>query len=315
MRFRLGYVAISLTLEEIFHYRTISYTDYQKLSDNDKKKKLDEIIKHNLNVLKSILYYNLENNIYFYRLNHNMIPLATHDKVDFDYILPYKKEWEEIGQIISKNNMRIDIHPDQFCVLNSHRTEVLDNSFKILEFNNKIFDAMNYDDGKIILHIGGAIDGKDKAICRFKNSFNKLDISIRNRIILENDDKIYTLEDTLFLCEELSIPMVLDYHHYICNHTKYNLEKYLDRILATWDNSGLCPKIHFSSPKSRKEKRAHSFYINFNEFQKFLGYFYDKNTNLDIMLECKGKDEALFRLVRQLKVSKNLKFDNLGFYN
>ena len=32
------------------------------------------------------------------------------------------------------------------------------------------------------------------------------------------------------------------------------------------------------------------------------------NTDIDIMLEAKGKDEALFRLVRQLKYKTNYKF-------
>ena len=36
---------------------------------------------------------------------------------------------------------------------------------------------------------------------------------IARRITLENDDKIFTAMDTLYLCEKLMIPMVLDIHH------------------------------------------------------------------------------------------------------
>ena len=303
MKFRLGYVAISLTLEDFFHFRTLSYSNYQKLKEEEQRKRLDEIIRHNFNVLKKILYYNIDNHIYFYRMSHNIIPLATHDKVKLDYIQPYQKEWKEIGDIIKKYKLRVDIHPDQFCVLNSHRVEVVENSFKILEFNQKIFNAMDYDDGKIILHIGSSVNGKEASMLRFEENFKKLDSSIQKRIILENDDKVYTIEDTLFLCEKLNIPMVLDYHHYLCHHTKYNIKEYLNRIFSTWKHSQLSPKIHFSSPKSKKEKRAHSFYIEFKGFKKFLDCIELFNIDIDIMLECKGKDEALFRLMRQLKAN------------
>lgn len=102
--------------------------------------------------------------------------------------------------------------------------------------------------------------------------------------------------------------MVLDYHHYICNHEKNErLDKLLPRIIKTWENTNLNPKMHFSCSLNSKQKRNHSTYLNYNSFIKFLKLLKPLNTDIDVMLEAKGKDEALFRLVRQLKFYKDFK--------
>ena len=65
--------------------------------------------------------------------------------------------------------------------------------------------------------------------------------------------------------------------------------------------------MHFSSSLNSKQKRNHSTYLNYNSFVKFLKLLKPLNTDIDIMLEAKGRDEALFRLVRQLKFYKDFK--------
>ncbi len=308
MQIRLGYVSISLTLN-ITASRTITYTNYQKLTKEEKDEKLNKIINQNFESLKEILKYNYKNNIHFYRLSHNMIPLATHQEVKYDYINKYKDKWQEIGDLITKYNIRVDIHPDQFCVLNSNNKKVLENTHEILNYNYNIFKAMNLE-GKIILHIGGAYDNKKAAIKRFKNNFKKLKPEIQKMIIIENDDKIYTVKDTIEICEELNIPMCLDYHHYICNNNGEDIKEYLPRILNTWEDEKLPPKMHFSSSKNKKEKRSHSDYINALDFINFLDILKKYQKDIDIMLECKAKDDALFKLIRLLKYHTNIKFIN-----
>jgi len=306
MKIRLGYVAISLTLN-ITASKTITYTNYKKLKETEKYIKLDSLIKQNFKNLKQILKYNVRNNIHFYRLSHNIIPLATHKNVDFDYITPYEKEWEKIGNIIKVYNLRVDTHPDQFCVLNSTNKEIVKSSIKILEFHYNLFKAMKIN-GKTILHVGGCYNSKKEAIKRFINNFKKLDKNIQNMIILENDDKTFNINDVLYICEKLNIPMCLDYHHYKCNNKNENIVDYLPRILNTWQNQNLNPKMHFSSPKNKKDFRSHSTYIDSNDFIKFLEIIEKFNQDIDIMLECKAKDEALFRLTRELKTKTKYLF-------
>lgn len=74
--------------------------------------------------------------------------------------------------------------------------------------------------------------------------------------------------------------------------------------------------MHFSSPKSKlkKEIRSHHDYIDSNEFIKFLGYLKKLGKDIDIMIEAKKKDEAMFRLIRELKYKTEIKFiDDTSF--
>lgn len=305
MIIKLGYVSISKALD-ITTSHTISYTNY--LKEKDKKQKLDEIIKMNLESLDKIIDYNIKNNIHFYRLTSNLIPLATMKDVKFDYITNYKDLYNKIGNKINKYKMRVDMHPDQFTVLNSTKKEVLENTFEILKYHYNILDALNIKNKNLILHVGSNVFGKEPSLTRFINNFNKLPQNIKNCIIVENDDKIFNIKDTLYLCQKINRPMVLDYHHHICNNDNLNIDDYYNQIFSTWTD--INPKIHFSSPKNKtkKDMRSHHDYINPKDFINFLESIKHLNFNIDVMLEAKAKDDALFKLVRQLKYMTNYKF-------
>lgn len=309
MKVRLGYVALPLTIN-VTSSSLLTYTHFIKLKDEEGLLKLDKTIKSNLNDVKKILDYNYKNNIHFFRLTSKLIPLATHKEVLFDYHKPYKKEYQELKKIIEDTKIRLDMHPDQFTVLNSDREEVVSNSIEILKYHDQILKELGIKNGKLILHVGSSSGGKTNAIKRFKENFYLLPLSVRKRIILENDDKIFDIQDVLDLCLALNIPMVLDYHHFLCNNKEELIEDYLKKIFATWKETNLPPKIHFSSPKNKTKKdfRSHSEYINPIDFISFLEKLKIINQDVDIMLEAKGKDRALFDLVRCLKYLTTYEF-------
>lgn len=306
MKVRLGYVAISKAMEDTTTSSTITYTNY--VNKNYTIDKLLEITKNNLDSLEKIIMYNVKNNIHFYRLTSKLVPLATHDKVSFDYITPIKDKYEKIAKLINENNIRIDTHPDQYAVLNSMDKKIVKNTFEILEYHYKILEALKIKNKIIILHVGSSVAGKKASITRFINNFNKLPSYIKECIAIENDDKTYNILDVLDLCNKIKVPMVLDYHHYICNNNKEKLEDYISEIISTWKNMN--PKFHFSSPKSnlKKEFRSHHDYINSGDFMAFLKIIKPYNKDVDIMLEAKAKDDAISRLVRELKYKTNYKF-------
>ena len=306
MKVRLGYVALSKALDDVTTSSTITYTNY--INKNYNTSKLLEITKNNLDSLYEIIKYNVKNNFHFYRLTSKLVPLATHDKVDFDYITPLLDEYKKIGKLINDNNIRVDTHPDQYAVLNSMDSKIVKNTVEILEYHYKIMDAIGIKDKIIILHVGSSACGKKASITRFINNFNKLPDHIKKCIAVENDDKVYNIKDVLELCYKINVPMVLDYHHFICNNEKEDINDYLKEIIDTWD--GKLPKMHFSSPKSKlkKEFRSHSDYINKECFIKFINILKKQDKDIDIMLEAKAKDDAVSRLVRCLKYETNYKF-------
>lgn len=306
MKVRLGYVALSKALDDVTTSSTITYTNY--INKNYNTSKLLEITKNNLDSLYEIIKYNVKNNFHFYRLTSKLVPLATHDKVDFDYITPLLNEYKKIGKLINDNNIRVDTHPDQYTVLNSMDSKIVKNTVEILEYHYKIMDAIGIKDKIIILHVGSSACGKKASITRFINNFNKLPDHIKKCIAVENDDKVYNIKDVLELCHKINVPMVLDYHHFICNNEKEDINDYLKEIIDTWD--GKLPKMHFSSSKSKlkKEFRSHSDYINKEYFIKFINILKKQDKDIDIMLEAKAKDDAVSRLVRYLKYETNYKF-------
>lgn len=302
---RLGYVSISRTLEDIMSFHNITYTKY---SEDYDVKKIDKVIKENFETLINILKYNCRNNIYFYRLTSKLIPLATHKNVNIDYINNYREFYEQAAVLIK--NMRVDVHPDQFTVLNSTKKEIVDNSVRILKYHYEVLKALKIEKPIIILHVGSSVFGKKNSISRFINNFKLLPDYLQKSIALENDDKIYNIKDVLYICKKLGIPFVFDYHHYRCNNDGENYLDYIEEIFSTWKD--LKPKIHFSSPKNKTKKdfRSHSEYINCFEFIYFVNSIKDYNIDVDIMLEAKGKDEAIFRLTRQLKLMTEYQFIN-----
>ncbi len=303
MLVRLGYVAISTALN-VTSSTPYTYSEYLNRHNIDK---LDNVIRSNLLALEEILKYNVKNNIHFYRISSKIIPLATKDDVKFNYTTKYKEYYDRISKIIKDNNLRVDFHPDQFCVLNSTNNDVVKNSIKILEYHYYLLNMMMVKDKVLILHVGSNVFGKDNSIKRFINSFNKLPEYLKKCIVIENDDKIFNVSDVLKISEVINVPVVLDYHHYNCNKSTIDIEK----IFNTWN---ITPKIHFSSPKNKKEFRSHNDYINSDDFINFIESIKKYNTDVDIMLEAKMKDDALFRLVRELKYKTNYRFiDDTSF--
>lgn len=302
MRIRLGYVSIANALN-ITASSTYTYSEYLENKNIDK---LDRVIVSNLLALESILKYNVKNNIHFYRMTSKLIPLATKEDVCFDYLDKYQEYYDNISKIINDNNLRVDTHPDEYCVLNSTSSDIVNSSIEILKYHYNILDKLGIKNKVIILHVGSSVFGKDNSIKRFINNFNKLDDKIKESIVIENDDKVYNVKDILDLARKLNIRMVLDYHHHLCNKCD-DIEEYMEDILNTWVDT---PKMHYSSPKSKlkKEYRSHHDYINPYEFIEFINILKKYDRDIDIMLEAKMKDDALFRLVRQLKYLTDYKF-------
>lgn len=311
MKIRLGYACISKTLSNVTTSSTVTYTTFQKNKDY---KKIDTAIKSNLNALKEILTYNIKNNIHFFRLSSKLIPLATKSDVIFDYIDQYKDYYNSIAKIIKDNKLRIDFHPDEFCVLNSTKSEVVKNSIAILEYHYNLLKALEIKNKILVLHIGGNTFGKKNSISRFINNFNTLSKDIQESIAIENDDKIFNIRDCVYISKNINVPVILDYHHHICNHDELDINDYLKDILSSWHNT--TPKMHFSSPKNKTKKdfRSHNDYINVDAFINFIDILKPFNHDVDIMIEAKAKDEALFRLVRELKYKTNYTFiDDTSF--
>lgn len=306
MLVRLGYVAMALNIMDGSPNKTVTYRNLIKLpNQTDRFEKLRKITKANLDCLLRVLKYNTFNQVHVFRITSKLIPLATHPvTADWDYIGEFKKEFRQIGAYIRQNKLRVSAHPDQFTLINSPHKHVVAASIDALSYHTKIFEAMELDEtAKLVLHIGGAYNDKISAINRFIENYQHLPSAIKNRIVIENDDKIFTAADVLQTAEAIHSPMILDVHHHTCKNNGEMLEDLWPKILKTWKHT--TPKIHFSSPRDDKNLRAHADFIDSVSFYSFLEQVKNFNCDFDVMIEAKQKDKALFQLIADLKSQFN----------
>ncbi|SCW61535.1 UV-damage endonuclease [Paenibacillus tianmuensis] len=308
---RLGYVAMSMIVQNASPSKTMTYTNFAKLDDRDAAlRKLERIAAENLHNTLRLLKHNRAHDIELYRCSSKLIPLVGHEMLsDWDPMEELAESFAEVGSYARKYQMRISFHPDHFTVLSTPREEVLRHSFTDLDRHVRMLEAMGLDaSAKCNIHIGGMYGNKKTARERFLRNFDALEERIRERMTLENDDKTFTALETLEVCEEVGVPMVLDIHHDQVNRSAEAAEELWPRIQRTWQSQKaqadtpvppheLPPKIHVSSPKSEKDPRGHADFIDTGILMPFLRAIAPTTPRLDIMLEAKRKDEALFHLM------------------
>jgi UV DNA damage endonuclease len=308
MKLRFGYVANCLVLWDASPSKTLTFARYSALPSNERLEKLKTITAQNLYHTKRILYYNIAHEIELYRFSSSLVPLATHPEVMWDFITPFKHEWEELGKLVREFNMRVSFHPNQFTLFTSERENVTMNAVKDMEYHYHMLKAMDaLDSGIINIHIGGAYGDKNKSLSRFHQNLKKLPIEIKKHMTLENDDKTYDVKETLITCEKENIPMILDYHHYMANIGEVELPIYLQRIFDTWNTHNLVPKVHLSSPKSDQAYRSHADYVSLDFILPFLKMAKALNQDFDIMIEAKQKNLAMQRLVEEVAAIRGVK--------
>lgn len=300
---RLGYVAMSVELQNCSPSQTMTFKQFSAIKDREAAiRKLERIAISNLENCLRLLKHCWANNIQFFRLSSRLIPLANHEELaDWKFMKALKESLQTISSYLKEHPIRVDFHPDHFVLLNSTKTDILKNSIKTLAMHEALLKGMDIDtEHRCVLHVGGAYEDKEKALEQFIENWGLVPQRLQKMIILENDDTSFTLHDTLYLCEKLGIPLVFDYHHHLAHHETDDWEKQWERVVSTWQTSKLPIKMHISSPKSDEDFRAHADYINLDMFKTFLKGIKGSVPEIHCMIEAKQKDGALFELSRQL---------------
>jgi UV DNA damage endonuclease len=292
LEMKLGYPCINWTIDckgnKTFRLRSYS------------EERLVKTVENNLTCLKKMFNFNIKNNILFFRITSELVPFASHPICKFNWQDYFKNDFKEIGKIIKKNNIRISMHPDQFIVLNSIRKDVVKRSIKELNYHCDILDLMKLDfTSKIQLHIGGAYGDKKKSLKRFICNYKRLNEKIRNRLVIENDDKIYSLNDCLYLSDKINIPILFDtFHHSLLNNGENNLQC-LRNISKTWTKKDGIPMVDYSSQQPNMRKGKHAETVDLNDFEKFIDL--TKQHDFDIMLEIKDKEKSVLKVIEIVK--------------
>lgn len=263
----------------------------------------------NINDLPAIFRWNHENNIFLYRMSSEMFPFASHpDFYELYDLEQFRQRLQEIGKIAKYYNQTITFHPGQYNQLTSHRESVVEKSIIDIDLHAKILDIMECDkDSVIVIHGGSKNGGKKNALNRFIQNFSKLSDSSKSRLVLENCEMAYTIEDLLEISEILDVPVVIDYHHHNINKSNKPLDLLTEKVIQIWKKRGITPLFHLSeSRRGVKEtdnitvRRAHSDYVE-NLPDALFKILEKTKINLDI--EAKMKEQAVLKLQKKYKIN------------
>ncbi|MED1469101.1 UV DNA damage repair endonuclease UvsE [Bacillus salipaludis] len=308
MKIRFGYVSQATTLWDASPSKTITFTRYRELQKKEQLEKLLSVTKQNLDHTLRMLHYNIAHEIELYRFSSSLVPLATHPEVRWDFVTPFQKEWQEIGELVRRNQLRVSFHPNQFTLFTSKDRKITENAVIDMEYHFRMLEAMGLERASLInIHIGGAYGNKAEALARFHQNLTALPLPIKQLMTLENDDKTYNTAETLTACEKEQVPFVFDYHHHMANLCEVSLEELLPRMFQTWERVGIPPKVHIASPKSEKEFRSHADYVDLEFIQPFVKLLTRFGRDVDFMIEAKAKDQACLKLVEDMSRLRGFK--------
>ncbi|MDB4543215.1 UV DNA damage repair endonuclease UvsE [bacterium] len=282
------------------------------------------------------LQWNEEHNIRLFRIGSELIP--WHDQFELSK-LPQLQEIKdrlfEAGEYARAHGHRLTTHPGPFHVLGSPNLEVAERSIIGLERHSEMFDMMGYEpsfENKINIHVGGMYNDAQGTADRWIASWHRLSDNLKKRLVLENDDKpgmwsVQMLYD--YFHREIGIPITFDYFHHSFHTSDLTEEQALKLAATTWPE-GVTQCTHYSESRRDEKKRkllelCDKNNIEFDALDDWptfakLKHDWGKirvqahadyckqpiNTyglDIDIVLEAKAKENALFE---SLRVNKSI---------
>lgn len=274
---------------------------------NATNEKLTEIIEHNLIVLEKVIDYNLKNDIKLFRISSDLIPFGSSPVNQLEWWTLYADKFNRIGKKIRESNMRVSLHPGQYTVLNSPNEEVVERAKEDLVYHARVLDTLGVGENhKLILHIGGVYNDKEGAMKRFINNYKTLDERVIKRLVIENDDKLYTVSDALEISDIIKIPVVYDNLHNAINPSDVTKDDYywIELCKKTWKSIDGTQKIHYSQQDALKKPGSHSKTIHLDPFMDF--YKGLQNSEIDIMLEVKDKNLSAIKCINATSTNRKI---------
>lgn len=295
----IGYASMNIDVEPQ-KYKTCR-------KENINNDNLYHLIQHNLKVLENTIDYNIKNNNKMFRVSSSLIPFGSSELNTLNWEDTFKDVFSHLKNKIEANEIRISVHPGQYTVLNSPNKEVVENAILDLKYHAKLIQLLSpQNNSKIILHVGGVYGNKEDAMNRFVDVYlNRLSDEIKAHLVIENDDRLFTVADVLWISSKTKVPVVFDNLHHEINPSLENepIQIIINKVLETWH--GEKPKFHYSQQAQGKRIGAHSDTIDLGKFIKDYHEIY-YSANVDIMLEVKDKNRSFMKVNQYFNPSQTV---------
>jgi UV DNA damage endonuclease len=291
--------------EQPIRFRRTTAASLGRFSRREQLDRLSGLCLENARALLEALQYCHEQGIGDFRINSQILPLATHPELGYRIgDLPARRDIDEAfrrcGALAAEHGLRTTLHPDQFVLLSSPSEKVTRHSLEELRYQTEVAELVGSD--VINLHGGGGYGDKESALTRLRRRIEALPEEIRSRLSLENDDRIYTPAELLDVCSDTGVPLVYDVHHHRCLPDELSVEEATARALASWKRE---PLFHLSSPRGgwgAAATRFHDDYIDPADVPDVWLSLARKRT-FTIEIEAKAKEVAILRLMAALGTS------------
>jgi UV DNA damage endonuclease len=257
------------------------------------------LVRENLSDLLYMLKWNEEHNIKLMRISSDIFPHKSNHRAEYYDMSQFQDELTTIGEYARAHGHRLTFHPGQYNVVATPDEDKFQNTIRDLDWHAEMLDRMGCGvDSVMVVHGGGTYGDKEKTKRRWVEQFARLPERVRRRLVLENCEKNFSVEDCLSISDQTGVPVVFDTHHYDCYKHFHPDEvssipparDYMPRVLETWHRRGIRPKFHISQQRVGGPVGAHSDYID-----KVPDYLLELN-HIDIMVEAKMKEQAVFQL-------------------
>ncbi|SMB88144.1 UV-damage endonuclease [Hymenobacter roseosalivarius DSM 11622] len=290
---KIGYPCVNETLD------CSAATTFRLASYNDER--LVTTVTNNLTCLQRILEYNVQHGLLFFRIGSGIVPFGSHTVNTYPWQTEFAPQFRAIGDYIKTEQMRVSFHPDQFVVLNSLDPGIVERSIAELVYQGSMLDLMGLDStAKLQIHVGGLYGDRDVAIERFITTYRTLPEAVQVRLVVENDDRLFSLRDCLRVHEAVGIPILFDNFHHECLNHEEPMREALRLAAGTWHptHDGVL-MMDYSSQQLGERKGKHTFSLDENRFREFLTHL--NGLDVDMMLEIKDKEASALRAVAILR--------------
>jgi len=258
-------------------------------------------VANNLACVRRMLEWNVSQGLLFFRMGSGLVPFGSHEINTFPWQTHFKADFKALGDYIKANNLRVSFHPDQFVVLNSPDSGIVQRSIAELVYQGSMFDLMELDStAKLQIHVGGLYGDRELAISRFATVYATLPEAVKVRLVVENDDRLFSLHDCLHLHELTGVPILFDNFHHECLNHGESMTDALHQAAGTWNlaHDGV-PMMDYSSQAPGERKGKHTDKIVEDLFRDFLAQL--QGLDMDIMLEIKNKEVSALQAVTILR--------------
>lgn len=255
----------------------------------------------NLKDILVMIMWNEMHGIRVFRLSSEMFPHKSNPRVE-DYTFDFAKELlVKIGKLARYFGHRLTFHPGQYNVVGAINEKAFKQTINDLSYHATVLDLMGMGDNSVmVVHGGGVYGDKEATKKRWCKQYQMLPDNVKRRLVLENCERCFSIVDCLDVSREIGIPVVFDTHHFECYKLLHPDEsfkpagEYISDILKTWNRRKIKPKFHVSEQGSGRTGH-HSDYIEvLPEYLLEIPEMY--NQHIDIMIEAKKKELAIFKL-------------------